>query len=254
MKLTKAAIGPNNWTPYTWKFVVTSFFQWRLNPRTGFIEDMMPNGKLNVRTTHPSNPNALLAADLIERYGETFLFASQVWCVPAATLVATACNESGGDESAKRFEQHISDYSFGLCQQITSTAYAVGRASSWPRADKVLSKTHPHRDWTMPMMSYPSALKRKLGGHDIAAIREHWARFLGNPYVSIMLAAAVHHFQSKRWNTQHDPILDYATYNSGGLYVGTTRYGLHATMAALEAFNLFYNDTVKIFAKDGDDG
>jgi len=197
--------------------------QWRLSEDGLIYERATSHSAAAPRRTHPYNPNAKLtarvAADyepLCERMGETF-------SVPVATLIATLSNESGGDPDAERDEGW--DISFGLGQVLTSTALFVGRVYGWPRSPE----EHP---WLMPMRSYKSDRSTK----------DRWRRFLCHPEVNVAFTAMVHDYLRRHRGTLGDPLLSYAGYNAGGVYVGDNRYGLHATASAVEAFVLFFND------------
>lgn len=229
-----------------WRWVAGNPTQWRLNP-SGFIEEQYAAsrdivvGQPFVRTTDPTNPNAVLAQRVWEEYGELCVSIGNVFDVPVPVLVATICNESAGNPKAFRDEGY--DVSIGLTQVLTSTAILVGRWFGWPRIpgpDPVIDAA-VEASWFMPM--------RRVTKLDRSEIH-HWRRFLGAPEVSIAFGAMTHKLMEKERKTNGDPVLAYASYNSGGIYLGNNRYGLEATVAAVEAFVLFYNDFINLNTRE----
>lgn len=229
---TRAKIVPENWEPTDFHGPLGSPYEWRLTPQG-----------LDVRQRHapfkglpPLNSQvAHIVPSIIERFDEDATSAAEAYKLPKELLIATAAAESGGNKKASRVEEHLDDASFGLCQILTSTARFVGRSHGWPVGDD--------EDNIFEMPRRPLPNDSSLGNFD------RWQRFMGHPLVNFGLAAGVYYVQNARWEAKGDPVLLYASYNSGGVYADTTgrrAYGLHATVSAVEAFVLFYNEACRL--------
>lgn len=222
--------GGNRWGPSDWKHIAGHQRAWRVEER-GITESFNWSDVTQrmVARTDPTNKNATLAEEVFRSFHYFIEPIAKDTGVPVPILVATIANESGGNTMAERDEGY--DVSFGLCQTLTTTAALVGRYYGWPRSDR---PSVADQSWYMPTKAFNRGRSEE----------EHWRRFLGNPYVSITFGALTHLLMAKIRDTRLDPVLAYASYNAGGIYVGDNRFGLHATKAAVEAFVLFYNDFI----------
>ena len=150
----------------------------------------------------------------------------------ACLLAATICTESAGNPNAKRFEKHLNDYSFGLTQMLTSTAFAVGRKVGWPTELPLDA-----RRWQMPKKPVPK------GGTP-----DEWQKFLGEPYHACLLALTLHQLNDGRFGCQGDPIIMSASYNAGSpRRTDKNKWGLVSTAAHLDAFVQYFNDAARFY-------
>lgn len=108
-------------------------------------------------------------------------------------IAATIATESGGRLPADRHERRIRDWSFGLLQTLTNTAYAIG---------KRMKKRGLFHD--LPSAPVPN------GGDP-----EHWKAFLDVPANSILLGAFYLKEVNDRFKLKGDPVLVYSSYNAG---------------------------------------
>jgi len=157
--------------------------------------------------------------------------------VMVSALVGTACNESAGDPKAKRYEDHLSDYSFGLTQILTGTAHSLARGMGWPE-----QTAEDAKKWQLPDRPIPKG--GKIG---------EWRRFLELPYNALLLAAEFHKINDKRFGLKGDPVLWYACYNAGSLRASDSNaWGIVHSVPALDSFCNFANDAWRYFTAAGD--
>jgi len=154
--------------------------------------------------------------------------AADAFGLPKELLLTTAVVESAGITNNEKHEPHLKDTSIGICQTLTATASALCRLLGWPRLGD-----HEHVDEDVAPFLCPD-LTLPQGG-DIV----EWRRFLGVPFNSFSLAAALYGYNSERYSTE-DPIQLYAAYNAGSLRPGANKWGLAGATMALDSFANFY--------------
>lgn len=230
--MTTAIISPAWWTPSEWHGV-RDCKQWRVGPGgielenvAGFRRTAWPPREHTAETIYRNHRKKL---DLVR-----FAYPD----IATATLVATASQESNGNRKAERYEARHDDYSIGICQQMTKSAFTIGRRMGWPRATSELTR--------FPRL-VAAGLLMPLGPYPGVPLL-HWRRFLGNAFVSFSLAAAIHDENDRKWDCRGCPVLQYACYNAGHPRVPLegheNDWGLHHTLPGLDGFTNFYNDAV----------
>jgi hypothetical protein len=143
-------------------------------------------------------------ADLMEAFFDPYL------------LLAVIANESRGLQSSKRYEARISDWSFGLGQVLSGTAYGLLCEAKRPPPDKPITD----------------------GGNV-----EVWERYLCKPENNVVLVRNYLMKLNQRFNLKNDPILIYAAYNAGSPRVGaTSSWGLVHHGPALDNLAAWYGD------------
>ena len=145
--------------------------------------------------------------------------------VPAATLVAMLCTESGTNPEAERYEKHLNDWSFGCAQTLTSTAFEM--AKSLPI--------------TAPRKPFPLDESTEMV----------WRGFLFEPRHAILCGARYLAYNDGRWDLLGCPVLAYAAYNSGSPRVNLEHpWGVHyfrrASYDALDVFAAWYGDACAV--------
>lgn len=225
---------PSDWKPTqshgaaegTWWMIAPDGCIWRDN-------------KLGPRLTKWEEAR-FLARDVWQKYQQTIDLMTQVFPhVSPSTLIATACTESQGQVDKSKWEKHKNDYSLGICQLLTATAFRLGVNMGWPLAGHWTKHGHLH---AMPRAPYPYG---RLSG---------WRSFLFNPFVSFAFAAAYHTTNNGRFKLQGDPLLQYACYNAGGPYVSNdSHWRIHSAkwgpgVHALDGFELYHNDAAALIA------
>lgn len=142
-------------------------------------------------------------------------------------IAATIATESGGRLPADRYEKYINDWSFGLMQTLTNTAWGLNRN----------------------LNILPTALKPIPKGGSKA----EWKKYLDNPEISIQLGAYYLKQIDKTFKAQGDPVLIYSGYNAGSPRPSTkTPWGLVYYIApkqkigALDHFAAWYGDACEV--------
>lgn len=162
------------------------------------------------------------AGRIVGTYGKVILYHANTFGVDKRVLTAVICSESGGKLDAERYEGELRDYSIGLCQTLTATAWQLAKNVGLP---DVPSKPVPK-------------------GGDL----DEWRHYLSMGWNSIMLAGAYLHTANERWNLQGDPVLLYACYNAGSPRVTDKNpWGLVNYGHALDAFTRFYGDACEVW-------
>ena len=136
-----------------------------------------------------------------------------------AFLLALIATESGGKAYQEREEPSLKDYSFGICQILTSTAYN-------------LYKQYPHLP-KPPRGSLPD------NPNDEELLTD-WRSFFSVEENSIEYATAYIYNNAK---VTYDPILLYASYNAGGIYYSNlNKWGLRFYGNSVDNFAKYYGD------------
>lgn len=145
-------------------------------------------------------------------------------------IAATIATESGLNAEAERYEKHLKDWSFGVMQTLTETAFALC----------------PRVGLTPPDKPVPR------GGD-----ADKWRAFLFDPRNSILIGVAFLDYQDDRFAMLGDPVLSYAAYNAGSPRVNLDRpWGVHyfrhesdsgAVYDAMNTFVAWYGDACVVF-------
>jgi hypothetical protein len=139
--------------------------------------------------------------------------------IDPAVLAATIVLESGGQQDALRYEKHLDEYSIGLAQLLTSTAWTLGY--------HLKNKTMPkhYRCWNMP--KHPVSRGGNL---------EEWKLYLRKPLINITLCAGLYNLNNGRFGLKNDPVLLYCSYNAGSIRPANNPWGLMHAYPALDGF------------------
>jgi hypothetical protein len=149
-----------------------------------------------------------------------------------ALISAILATENGGRLVGDRYEPHISDWSFGPAQFLTSTALNVARSISIKGCPSANMKTD-------------SSPANKL----------RWRHFLENPLTATLLCVAFLHQLNESFDCRGDPILLYASYNAGSPRPSRhTRFGLvyydpdlsGPKPGSVDRFAAWYGDACKV--------
>lgn len=177
------ADGPDkDWRPEVFHFVANSKHKraWRLK----FGEGIQVFGEDGVRRTKGA-PTTL--RKVVRNYMQ--VVSTALTSFPDEyMLLAIIANESRGNANAERYEKRINDWSFGLCQLLTGTAYGLLKECN---------------------LKAPAAPIPKGGSVDA------WRKFLCDPNTNIVLAASYLSRLNHKFKCKGDPILLYACYNAG---------------------------------------
>lgn len=206
-------IDPDDWSPDDWHGADGAKRRWKITG--GGIVVRNTSGPMRTRG------EPITVSKIWSKFEAHFIEAAKLTGVGARTLVAMVATESRGSEEAERFEAHLRDWSFGVAQTLTATAFEMAKS---------LPITAPRR----PVPSDPST--------------EHaWRRFLFEPRHSILIGARYIAYNDRRWRLRGDPVLAYAAYNAGSPRANLSRpWGLHYTAGAhydaLDVFAKWYGD------------
>jgi soluble lytic murein transglycosylase-like protein len=211
------------WYADVWHGVLGKARRWKLTE-----DGILLNGDTKPRRTKG-------APKTIERiatgYGGMVRNATRNLAIAETTVIAMIANESGGKLPADRYEPHIKDWSFGLCQTITATARAVGAKAG--RGTQLIG--------ALPQKPIPK------GGS-----KDRWKTFLDDPLNSIRLGAWYLDDQDRRLSLQGDPLLQYASYNAGGVYASSKNpWGVRYYGKALDHYLLWFNDACAVYGAAG---
>lgn len=142
-------------------------------------------------------------------------------------IAATIATESGGRLPADRYEKHINDWSFGLMQTLTNTAWGINKHVN----------------------VFPSNLKPFPKG----GLKSEWKQYLDNPLISIELGAHYLKQINNTFKSKGDPVLIYSGYNAGSPRSSIkTPWGLvyyigpKQKIGALDHFVAWYGDACEV--------
>lgn len=162
-----------------------------------------------------------------ESFGNDIDVAASRFHVDAQLLAAVVAAETKGDARAERFEGHLFDYSFGLCQTLTRTANNL-------------------------------MLKHRLGTPPPISAWDEWRDVLFKPLTSLTIAAAYLNDLNLSQGLRGDPVLLYAAYNSGTARPGDTPWGLvyyrkvlsdgKVIADAMNSFVSWYGDACAVYS------
>lgn len=157
--------------------------------------------------------------------------------VPQQLIAAAIANESGGKDGGERFEKHLNDWSIGVMQTLTNTAWGIAQRSPSLQISQAILDLQP-----VPK------------GGDL----ETWKTLLHRPEVSISLGAQYLRILNERFDCRWDPILIYAGYNAGSPRTSGSRpWGLHyhrvslgdgRIFDAMDTFAAWYGDACDVWA------
>lgn len=159
--------------------------------------------------------------------------------VPIQLLAATMANESGGHDGGERFEKHLNDWSIGVMQTLTNTAWGVAR-----------SATHFNLKHVAQMTPIPK------GGN-----LQDWRLTLHNSTTSLLLGAEMLRQINERFSCYWDPVLLYAAYNAGSPRKNDDRpWGLHyhrvelkdRVFDAMDTFTAWFGDACAVWPPSSD--
>lgn len=171
---------PDPWNPAEWRGVRGHSRRWRTTAKGIAVQ-----GEPGPRRT---KGEPITMGKRWAEYGAEVREAHEETGIPIATILATIQTESGGKADAERFEAHLNDWSFGLAQTLTETAWAIAR----------------QLDVDAPRKPIPR------GG-----VASEWRAFLSVPRNSILIGAAYLAYNDERFRLLGDPILAAASYNAG---------------------------------------
>ena len=180
LTIVRDGMDPDPWTQTEWRGVRGHARRWRTT-RAG----ISVKGEPGPRRT---KGQPITMGKRWNEFGAEIREAHEATGVPIATIMATLQTESGGDPKAARYEKHLSDYSFGLMQTLTETAFAISR----------------QLDVTAPRLPIPR------GG-----IVSEWREFLFSPRNSILIGAAYLAYLDDHFQLLGDPVLLFSSFNAG---------------------------------------
>ncbi len=205
------------WSPKRWHSVKGKVRKWMVT-EAGIWVGREPH----VRRTSGAPKTA---GRIVGSYGKVIHYQAQTFNVDRRVLTAVICIESAGQCHAERYEKHLNDYSIGLCQTLTATAWHLAQGIGLP---------------DVPEKPVPK-------GGDLDA----WRHYLGMGWNSIMLAGAYLNQANQRWSLQDDPVLLYASYNAGSpRLTDKNAWGLVNYGHALDAFTRFYGDACEVWRRN----
>tara|TARA_Y100000034_G_scaffold94922_2_gene115121 strand:+ start:1190 stop:1882 length:693 start_codon:yes stop_codon:yes gene_type:complete len=228
--MPKLVIISEEWMPRDWHGVQGKERRWRTDD-----DGIHVKGEKKQRRTK-GRPSTIRR--IRKRFGNTITNMSEMFGIGEPMLAATIAIESGGKPKAERFEKHLADYSIGLMQTLTSTAYAVGVRIGIPTVSKSPDNQKPY---AMPDKTAPK-------GSDV----DEWRRFLSRPWNSIGIGAAYHQMNNTRFKLQLDPVLLYCSYNAGSARVhksSANQWGVHHYGGALDWFVKWFNDACAVYGR-----
>lgn len=209
----------DRWSPSRYHHVDGGKSAWRVQ-----VDGILVQGEVAPRRTK-GEPVTLRR--IRKRFGDHIAQIAARTGLTQQLLGAIIAVESGGNEKAERFEQHINDWSIGLTQTLTATAYTVANR-----------------------MRFEPMLKPVPEGGDV----DEWRVYLGEPYTSIELGASYLVMQNERFALRYDPVLLYASYNAGsprpssGNDWGLVCYDAH-DYNALDCFAAWYGDACAVYGE-----
>lgn len=163
---------------------------------------------------------------IYDRFLEEIVSVSSFTGVPQQLIAAAIANESGGRDGGERYEKHLNDWSIGVMQTLTNTAWGIAQQ----RPDLAVSVP------LLDVRPFP-----KGGDLDV------WRALLHEAKTSITLGASYLDILNERFECQWDPILIYAGYNSGSPRPSQSKpWGLHYHRTKLKDGNIF--DAMDTFA------
>jgi soluble lytic murein transglycosylase-like protein len=146
--------------------------------------------------------------------------------------------ESRGTLTAEREEAHLKDFSIGLTQTLTATAFDLAARAPGELGLKAITRLKP-----MPQ------------GGDLA----EWQAILRQPFYAIRLGALYFDIANKQYDIQFDPVLCYAAYNAGSPRENLENpWGLHYYRKklpdgrwadAMDNFSRWYGDAVHVYGE-----
>lgn len=204
-----------------WKHIDGASRQWRVDEHgVHILGRNKPMRRADGQGQH-------IAERVLDEHRNDILLVADVWDVDVRVIIATVCIESAGMVDAERYEKHLDDWSFGLTQTLTNTAWGLGRLYGFTRGNGA---------WEMPEKSVPR------GGDP-----DDWRRFLFKPLISLALCAGYHNHNDRRFECDGDPVLLYACYNAGSpRFTTKNAWGLVNYGAALDAFCGFYGHACEL--------
>lgn len=172
---------------------------------------------------------------IVNRYGDHIKEASSRTGVPVRLLAAMVTTEGGLLEPKllERHEERLNDWSFGVAQTLTETAWTMALRLNVKQPDKPIPR-----------------------GGDVQA----WREFLSDPRISILLGAMFLAYNDERWGLGWDPVLAYAGYNAGSPLVRLDkRWGLAHYIYdrdkdgvpeydAIDTFAAWYGDACAVYS------
>jgi hypothetical protein len=205
-----------DWGPYKYHCVDSNspVKVWALIPGIG----IQIRGEQSVRRT-PGKP--LTLSRIIGEYDS----ACEGFFDPAL-LFAVIANESRGQEVCSRYEVRINDWSFGLGQLLTNTAYGLIKGAGLKPPD----------------LSVPQ-------GGDVVKWKNWLCQAKNNlPLIKMYLANL-----NRKFSLKGDPILIYASYNAGSPRPSSTSpWGLVHHGPALDHIAAFYGDACSLLGNTRD--
>ena len=173
----------------------------------------------------PGKPATLTR--IFAKYGPLIGEAADATGLSMRLIAAVIATESRGLETAERYEKGPDDWSFGLMQTLTNTAWFVSNLVSLEGR-------------------FPKPVPK---GGDV----NEWRKLLFNPRTSIILGSRYLREHSEEYGTK-DPVVLYAAYNAGGAYKAANRqWGLLSygppdrPDQALDNFTAWYGDACAAF-------
>lgn len=207
---------PDPWIPEQWRGVKGHARRWRTTKGGVSVK-----GEPGPRRT---KGNPITMGKRWKEFERELREAHDTTGVPIATIMATLQTESGGKADAERFEKHLGDWSFGLMQTLSETAFAIAR----------------QLDVDAPRKPIPR------GG-----VVSEWRAFLSVPRNSILIGAAYIAYNDVRFKLLGDPILAAASYNAGSPRVKMVNpWGLVCTTGPTydhcDVFSKWWGDTLEV--------
>lgn len=191
---------------------------WRAEEDGVWIRDRTPYG---IPRLLASKINTDLAAKVVAAYGDDIATQSQIFGVSPIVVATTIVVESAGNASAERYEAQLNDYSIGLGQHLTATAFAIARLRGVPTLSE--ARAELGEDEIVDALTTYALPDRSLpAGGDLAS----WRHYLGTAWNSIMLTCALHGWNNARFTLGGDPVAMYACWNAGSLRRATNQWGL----------------------------
>lgn len=168
-----------------------------------------------------------IASTVYRDYSKDCEEISKILSIDSKILLAAICTESAGSPKASRFEIALNDWSFGLCQTLTATAFAISSRLN-DEANRMLASL----EYKMPNKSFHA------GGNI-----DEWKNFLYQPKASILLGGSYFNINNTQFGLKYDPVLLYASYNAGSPRPSMQNdWGIVNYGSALQGFVNFYGN------------
>ena len=144
---------------------------------------------------------------IVKDYGHLIDAACEYTDVPRQLVAGMIAAESRGIPTAEREEPPIKDWSIGLTQTLTATAFTLAAQAPEELNVKEVTKLKP-----LPQ------------GGDLA----EWRGLLRQPFYGIRLGALYFSIVNRQSELKFDPVLCYAAYNAGSVRENLKNpFGLH---------------------------